>query len=748
MSQPEFMAEQNDELGEEVHLPLDNAVVFDVSAEEIEELFYRDGVRRSVFDALEKQGFSDDRNLIMLESGDLLGERLADLERFYEEKLFTHNEAIANLESLVPELTEGDVGLNESVVLGRLPYFYTVSSRPRLRSVDEDEETDKLLEELEGIVVSNWSRKAPYLTMTRPKDLAQLALENQRMMFSGQEMLEVFSESENDEIEALRLLIMFLKTSERTLRAKKMQNEHRQAYILAQGAAVHSKRAGVVSVMPANGAEVCTPLLTIAEGLESKEDVRKFVLSLLSLVFPNKESGSKLFGFKNKEEAKNRRFVQEDMVLCNAIAITQKVGLYEEFKPVFNGLFTARQLQFYDNFHLENNPRPDRRRQTLAKVIDKFIERNGRKPNIASLGYGDTLLEKILIIEGKAERIVAVDKAEGKSGDVKTQEFYGGKLVFNSVPDGGIDFDDPEASADFRKRIVSNLKIYDEEGQELPIDIVIAADSLHETDNPRAYLCDLSKIVSPDGKIYVSDPTHCEAIDGVTRMYVNPYDSTRHLSSMLSLEEYGAVINYLMFSNISSVRQSVIPGAYAGYNDCFSRTSIVLKRFRKDDLSFREIPKKHEEEKEILSAEALFSVWPFSLIENEEQREKILVYFDEEMLGRSGAEVREEMIFRLFKKREPANFLEEEFGGEEDLYSVRRTSEDRAVFERASVAFFPANQDLVKMNLEAIKIEDYELHQRFKMAGRITILLYILRRDFEIDLFTKVRESRGWRSFS
>lgn len=380
---------------------------------------------------------------------------------------------------------------------------------------------------------------------------------------------------------------------------------------------------------------VHAPSLLMFPPGSSVEAVDVYIKCNLSLVLPNRTSGNgEVFGIEDSALC-----VQEDFITMDLMILAEKFGLIEKYKDVFNALNCYRKMQYIKHFHWDpdSSKDSDRNRRPLKHLVEAMAKKRGGTISVASLGSGDMILEKLMMATGKVSNLTAVDVdgdsifAETEirlSADKKVKETIVGVRDKIQKGDGASGNGDSlyKENSDVMPRVMKALDVSD---------LVVAADVLHEVADPYAYVRGLWDKVAPGGSLYITEPVHCEAIDSVTKKSVNHYDKTRWAASMLPLEDYFNMIAFLNMTGAQIKAISVVPGTFAGYNDSYSRISIVLKKpaepsekranvYRGIDYELPYERSPEEWERQLEKVEDIFEVWPLSSITNLAQRERLL----------------------------------------------------------------------------------------------------------------------------
>jgi len=374
--------------------------------------------------------------------------------------------------------------------------------------------------------------------------------------------------------------------------------------------------------------------------------IDSYIKCNLSLIFPdNGREDRESFGTEPSACC-----VQEDFITMDLMILADRFGLFEnpkykkDYRELFNALGLYRKMQYVKHYHsdAEASRDPDKTRVPLLNFVQRLFEKRQGKPiTVSSLGHGDGVLERLMMESGSIGILTAVDidpNARFDQTDVR-QKYNGNyretivgvsdKLERNSAT-GSMDSVTGTGSIyrespDVRRRVMDSLQ---------EADVVVAADVLHETSDPYAYIRGLWDKVAPGGYLYIVDPIHCEAVDEVTKMSVNNYDRTKWAASMLPLEDHFNMIGGLKMMGAIIKNISVVPGTYAGYNDSYSRVTIVLKKpailprkpgeYRGVDYDMPYERSLEDWDKELQRVEDIFEVWPLSTITSATQRQRLL----------------------------------------------------------------------------------------------------------------------------
>ncbi len=509
------------------------------------------------------------------------------------------------------------------------------------------------------------------------------------------------------------------------------------------------------------------PSLALVDRFSDTKKVKEFIDARLSLLLPTKKglSCKNLVKERKAELPKLRKVVQEDFITLDLIAFARAHGVYEQYKDIFEAIAWYRQLQFFIDFHLAPDA-PNRLVTPLLQLISSVFEKKNRKVidgreqrvsdedlqgiTVSSFGCGTKLFEKILLGMRPLEikRIDAVDKHEivGEQNAWDKIEEVGPKFRAVSVPVPSVP--EGEKSPEFIERTLGVLPA---------ADVVIAADSLHETSDPRANLIKLFRDKAKDGKyLYVSDPVHCVAGDAHTTETLGLYDNTNFLASMLALEGFLEILSYLSAIGAEVVDKKVVfPNA--GYGDGFARLEFVLRKLPAEKIPYN-IPVGRDAKKGIFLDfdEEIFEIFPLNLIP-EDQRRRVLGFIgpgfsQENSLRRiEFADVRSFVIARVLNLGDvPVTNTGEKirgairgaFGFPGARGSFRGHPGVKKYLIENRCFPYPV-EELLRVAGE----QNDELRTRNRMAADVIALRNLLVQYFEIDITYALRKTSGWEYF-
>ncbi|MFH1284683.1 MAG: methyltransferase domain-containing protein [Candidatus Peregrinibacteria bacterium] len=449
------------------------------------------------------------------------------------------------------------------------------------------------------------------------------------------EGLGISKEWLSDPQTAVELQRLYMLAKRKALSAK--DGWHRQAYIVAQIAMVSSRAVGSSYFIPSlrnsshfltdderpeRDVEVLAPSLRVFREDEDKENIRTYLYSMLSLLFPDDEDMTPrqpdFFNSILVSEGGNlSSLVQEEFILYDLTALSKRHGLYEEFKEYFLDICRYRRVQFVSNFHLDPLDPTFPGRYSIKDVLDYFQKSNGRAATLASIGCDDGFLEILLQKSGYIDSWKGVDIDYSREKDRDFDMGENGKITLIGVKE--------EAQTN-RRRIDG---VFEAAGRP---DVVIMGDVAHETEDPRQYIIRAYESLNPGGYLVIVDPLHCRAVDRVSAVTVYPCDDTRYPESMLDLADYFE-LNFLFERLGAKVVQ--VSQAPIGHNDPFWRVSIIIKKpDKEDDVAYALGESKNVNWNDELQADDdIFKVWPLSCIKDSREREIVLSKIHERIGG-------------------------------------------------------------------------------------------------------------------
>ncbi len=747
--------------------------------------------RGAVEDSGEK--VPSDRDLLDVKvNGETLRDKIAPLEAFLQGRATEHMVSQWSVAKLVESHT--GVRLNPLMdfspgrILKDLDLWALYSAVPQghLSKILPLDGRGKVMKQLAQWVSRKWVKEGWVFATDIPfeavelagKDRIQMALSCPRVLDDGVnlEELGVRKAIEDPVFAALLDQVNF---SVLTHKVMEEDDGHRRSYLLAQASGLRAVEAGYEWPIPHSEAVVYAPSIGLlryfvydssmdddTEDPVVQEDglpvekweplnrepktvkrlklsaVRENIDARLSLIFFNVKDGKDLFD----KDGNLRPLIQEDFITADLIALADAAGIYEEYKEIFRALSYLRQLQFYRNFHIFPQT-PDTTRVSLVELLKSLDS----PPTVASFGSGNGLLEKILLDQKWASRVIGVDKVDESKDDVVEQFGQHGEGGVTHFGVEQLNLEDPEDAEKLREKIFSTLK---------QAQVVLATDSLHETDNPKKYLTRLyDETVMPGGYLYVSDPIHCKAVDGITAPALNHFDGTRHPSSMLSLEQYLEVLRYLTLKGAEVVAINIIPGTKAGYTDTLWRLNFILKKPEtKKPMPF-ETPKEGEvvERKVLQGPYEIFEVWPLSLIKDSEEQEIVLQTIGKFPPRLTFDKILDFVVYRLILAR---NYVDSDSkywrlpkGLSTLLYQfgVLRKALMSGLKETAFVDLYltekklhPYPPEAVAKLVEYVGVEDDELKDNNRSSALAIAAIQLLESKCAIKLAKQVRNVEGW----
>lgn len=731
-------------------------------------------------------------------------DRVRDLDRFYaSERVLSHKEAVAALMEMVPKMQDiidvakesayyseecaerADVFFDEEdegavidlrdLLFGLIPHESVYSTREVL-SKSGDRGKLEMIRALNRKVAGEFARKRyPFLRV--PAALAdsrlgvKTALKCPRAIGSDQKLSEFGIPDEALCPEgALLYQLVFLRAAKK---ASAKRDGYRWAYSAAQIGASLSQREGREASIPPTGRLFKAPSLNLfselEKGLDSKEEIpdevkkkiRTYIDAMLSLIMPDKEVEKSFL-----ESGHCRAFVQEDFISVDLMALAQKYSLYSEYENVFKALFRVRQAAYLKAQHLksysgaDSAEDPERERQSLVDVIERFVAEHGRKPRVASIGYGDGFLEQILLKKGLVESLEAVDLMNSEERVAGQQVYADGKSYVAKVevprtkkilvkgPDGvrriGYFHRVCPGEDDDSTRID---RVFDCFGTLGRPDIVVCADVLHETEAPYAYAkraMDLAEY-----GLYYTDPIRCRATDGLSEVSTWPFDGTRHPASMLPFEDHGDLIAHQTLRRGKMDYLGVSPYSY---NDTAWRISVFLEKLPPSTPVDYQLPSEQIDwDQPLLSDEEIFQVWPLSLVPEEERETVVLTlnattFMDFSSVKIDGGPMKFGHIKRCIAKwlLSASCRAHDRVGGGSQFsgtfFEWENFETDRFI-ERVS----PHGEYLPRL---LTKVGDDPRLREFNMyAGEAIAVACLLKEVFSINIEDGMRETPGWENF-
>ncbi len=654
------------------------------------------------------------------------------LDRFFEEEAFSHEEALFKIMGLFPELTEEDFDIMKFIENIPREALFSTSSVNGEGSIVKEE----MMRLMGKNVLGDWRRdgraflKNPVFLMGRNGFCVDTALKCPRFVGDDQDLtnLKVSEEEKKDPVQALRYRILFLKASHEAFRK---DDGHRTAYMAAQLSVLIGKNVGHRRSIPLSQDrrifDVPSGAMFDKGSDRSKDSARGFIKALLSLILPDKATC----------DAKNciDYLAQEDFVLVDLMGLAKKMEIYKEFEQVFASIFKLRHLSFVKRFHLSSASSSVDKMTTRRSLMDNLAmmkEYFGKPAKVFSLGHGDGVLEnELLSTTGDDAMVSSVTGV-----DLHMQKDESGQWTKDAI-----ELIEEDPSNDARRKFVNVARGEDNDRGRIDrvfgqfdgqADIGVAADCLHETENPFAYMLRLYENIKPGGFLYVTDPIHCQATDKVTKITLNHFDNTRHVSSMLSLEQYFEIIGYLTMKGAKIYDISITPGTYAGYNDTLWRITFSIRKpdldsadpAKRDSAPYK-LPKENIDwNQEIVAIEDIFMIWPLNCVK-EDDREKVL-----DKIGRNFGKI----LFGDVK-----SFVAKGLCGG-DIDTAKRFASQRSPYGAVLPNLF-ANLRNSPMNDQFV---DKELERFNHVAGEVLAIVSLLKTECEIDISEKVREVPGW----
>ncbi|MDP2643059.1 MAG: hypothetical protein Q8P62_04420 [Candidatus Peregrinibacteria bacterium] len=603
---------------------------------------------------------------------------------------------------------------------------------------------EEMMREIADEVLKTWKQKGYAFLKTKAFRRGEkgfrlkTALKCARSLGETENLMElnVSEKEQKDPLQALRYRILFALASHEAFRN---DDGHRTAYMAGCLSVRIGTKVGYRFLVPVS--EEKRTFYTPSGKLFSKsrdgdkEDARVFIKVMLSFLLPDKaKKGVELFD----EKGDPQDVVQEEFVLIDLMGLAEKMEIYDEFEKVFAAIFKLRHRSFTNRFHLSSSfgTEKGRRRMSLLDLINIKKEYSRKPVKVFSLGHGDGFLEKELLKlreegedgEALVSEVTGVDLHSGDLDAVETDNI-GGNSKLVKVARG------ENKDKDRIQRVFDQL-----EGQ---ADIGVAADSLHETENPFAYIMKMYDKIKPGGFLYVTDPIHCEATDKMTRVDLNTFDNTRHPSSMLSLEQYFEIIGYLTMKGAKIYDISITPGTYAGYNDTFWRVTLSIRKpdleatdlVKRDSAPYRLPIENIDWNGDVDSNEDIFKIWPFSCV-REEDREKVLSKiggnFGADKTGEGGN--KKKITFGK-AKFEAIRLLA---GGDEGRANalVHKKSPYGSVLEKLFAHLRGGDEN--------DKFIDRALENFNYFAGEVFAIISLLKTECGIDISEKICEVPGW----
>lgn len=521
---------------------------------------------------------------------------------------------------------------------------------------------------------------------------------------------------------------------------------HRASFLLGQRAVLISEVVGCQTRLQFSDREFSTPSLSLFPERNEKttEKVRRHIDAMLSLMMPDRGEVESLL--MNPEGTVCLPLVQEDFISVDLMALAQEHGLAEEYAEVFDNLYKLRNVLHLISYHLTPSFGREHpggmgrtsKRMSLIDVIHDWVERHdGELPTIGSLGYGNGILEQLLLKMGLVSSVIGTEVHDDES-DADIVTFPGDSdLELVRIP--------RERSVATEEGVFGHLK-----GD---FDIVIACDALHETPDPPGFNRALWGRVNPGGNLYVSDPVHCRSVDGVTVQTLHKYDLTRDPASIRPVEaSYNSAAHLaLKGAQIISYR-GVVPGVHAGSNDLLPRLTMA---YEKGDVVPFGLPEEsiHWDE-EIQTTDDLFEVFPLCEVPIQ-CRDKVVERLEvatgipimqiefpleienvESVRGMNFADIKYRVLAWLIDSVSPERVV---LPGSR-LYAMNGTKD---VVEGLINAKSPHGGDYLNKMFESVG-NDSELMTLDRYAGEVIALVYALRDICEVDISESVKRHPNW----
>lgn len=566
-----------------------------------------------------------------------------------------------------------------------------------------------------------------------------------------------------DNSEFLRYRMFFLELWHRAMKSFKTESEdvfHRQAYTMAQVTAKlsldqFSPDGGDWVSIPPKGRKVPAPSLNFfvdknVNVVGDVELVDNYIMANLSLILPDKKDGGGLVD----ENGEFKNFAQEEFAIFDLIALADKFGLYSKYEAVFNAIFAYRRAQFTVNFHFnpEATRHPEAEEISLVQVVRKFYKRNGRLPVVGDWGDGKGQIGRLMLKLGIAEKVFGIaEKVFGIDIDPEAEPDPQGEQAVTTFESGG--------KYERRKLMVKGLddmEIQNRVAEDFPeVDILLACDVAHESSHPTEYLTRLAEKVREGGVLYVTDPTHCEVLDKVSRPTVHRFDSTSHPGSMISIEDWFNLVGYFSLTGWNIEGIYPVSGVTAGYNDPFWRAKHVLYKIpaHQRRTPLYTVPKPcgvENQETAFSGMDGYYEVWPLKLIPHERREELNLMVRD--FIPTALQELKlDQPIYRLARKI----FLKALMSHlREKLASSKDGQDDKNPFvtekKLSSLLKNPKRNRLHYLAKVGKAFPDSaaEMLDRRKSCREAIFAVEILRDYLEIDLVEEVGKFPGWEGFS
>lgn len=360
-----------------------------------------------------------------------------------------------------------------------------------------------------------------------------------------------------------------------------------------------------------------------------QEKVDEYIRSMLSLILPNKGTGE----FLADEELGFRLAAQEDMILMNLIVLAKedKSGeLWKKYGEIFTSLYYYRRIQHIRGNHWEPHDMtrdPDPATVSVKDMVEAFWKRKKNAPTILFFGSGDGLMERFIDsrVDDQGRKMVGNITSVDVDYNIPFGESFsrvkdGIKEIVIGVKDKIIEKDQGDGKTHYE---VDPDFLKDELSMIPGADIVVVSDVLHETHDPLPYGVNLYDKVSQGGYYYISEPTHCEAVDKLTHVAVHPYDLTKFRESMVPIEALYNVVHWLTSIegayNSPDWGESISPGNFSGNNDSLWRVRFSFQKPETESeknarTEFKVPVEDIDWNLQVQTDEDIFKIWPLTLV--------------------------------------------------------------------------------------------------------------------------------------
>lgn len=672
-----------------------------------------------------------------------------NLDEFFRNDAVSHDKAINAIEQIFPCLS--DENFDVVAFIAKIPNkaLFSASYVPGEAQIAQEEMMVAMHREILGVWKAEKRAflRTPAFIDGRNGFNVETAVKCTRFIGDDQDLtsLGVSENDKTDPLQALRYKVLFLKALHESFQK---DDGHRTAYMAAQLSTLIGKNVGARRSIPLSHDQKIfdVPSLAMFKKGKDTENAKLFIKAVLSLILPDKAGYDEASEVSLFDENGNLTgdIVQEDFVLVDLMGLAKKMEIYDDFKEIFAAIFKLRHRSFVKKFHLSKGVK----RRSLMDNLTAMKEYSGVPAKVFSLGHGDGVLEKELLQYGEdsiVSEVTGVDLHTKADLDLieESKAIQGGRFVKVAR---GADND--------KNRINRVFSQFDGEA-----DIGVAADCLHETENPFAYVLKLYEKVKPGGFLYVTDPIHCQATDKMTSVTLNHFDNTRHISSMLSLEQYFEIIGYLTMKGAEIYDISITPGTHAGYNDTLWRITFSIRKPNlatgdksgANSMLYRLPDEGVDWNKKVDSDEDIFGVWPLSCVDPKD-RAKVLELIEKNLgckvvdFGQESIEdlPPDEAVFSLAcvnfgdVKGIVINGLLNSDSGSKDVINgfVYGKSPYGAILPRlfANLKTWPMNEGFVDRDLESSN----------HYAGEVLAIISLLKTECGIDISEKVRQFSGW----